>query len=69
MLQNLDFEDRQIVMQVLKEKIPKMTRRQLECWILTDLGFTQDECGIILDIRQHTVCEHLGNIWDIFDNS
>jgi len=66
---NLTLEEKQEVMDVLKEKIPKMTRRQLECWILTDLGFTQEESGIILDIRQQVVSEHLGNIWDIFDNS
>ena len=65
----LSLEEKQEVISILKEKIPKMTRRQLECWILTNLGFTQEECGIILDIKQHTICEHLGNLWDILDKS
>ena len=66
---NLTLEEKQEVMGVLKEKIPKMTRRQLECWILTDLGFTQDESGIILDIDQANISRNLGNLWDILDKS
>ena len=66
---NLTLEEKQEVMGVLKEKIPKMTRRQLECWILTDLGFTQEECGIILDIDQANISRNLGNLWDILDKS
>lgn len=62
---DLNYEDRQTVMQELREKIPKMTRRQLECYMLALLGFTQDESAIILSIKQQVVSEHLGNLWDI----
>ena len=61
---DLTLEEKEQVIEALKESIPKMTRRQMECWILYQLGFTQEESGIILGIDQRTVSKHLGILWD-----
>ncbi len=67
---DLTFDEKEQVIESLKEAIPKMTRRQLECWILCQLGFTQEESAIILDLNsKSTVNEHLGNLWDILDKN
>lgn len=66
---DLTLEEKEQVMESLKENIPKMTKRQLECWILCQLGFTQEESGIILGIAQHTVSEHLGKVFGIWDKN
>lgn len=43
----------------------KLTPRQVECLCLRVIGFTQDEIGQVLGIKQHTVSEHLNKIFDI----
>lgn len=66
---DLTLEEKEQLIETLRECIPKMTRRQIECWILCQLGFTQEESGIILDIDQANVSRNLGNLWDILDKS
>ena len=67
-LLDLTFEEKEQVMQSLKENIPKMTRRQIECWVLYQLGFNQEESGMILGIDQANVSRNLSNFFVILGN-
>ena len=62
---DLTPDEKEQIIEKLQEVIPMLTRRQLECWILCQLGFNQTESGIILGVAQPTVSEHLGKLWDI----
>jgi len=58
------IEAEQFAMSRLSDALPKMTKRQLQCYILKILGFNQTQSGKVLGIDQRTVSEHLGNVWD-----
>lgn len=63
----LHYENKEIFMQRLKDVLPRLTKRQLECLFLYFLGFTQQEIGFMMRVEQHTVSEYLDRIWESFD--
>lgn len=54
----LDFEDREIALQVLAAASEQMTKRQRQCLLLCCQGYTQAEVGIALGISQQVVNQH-----------
>jgi hypothetical protein len=66
---DLTLEEKEQVIESLKETIPKMTRRQLECLVLRQFGFTMEDSGIILGCTKQNISLHLGNLWDIWDKN
>lgn len=65
----LHYENKEIFMQRLKDVLPRLTKRQLECLFLYFLGFTQQEIGFMMRVEHHTVSEYLDRIWDILGKS
>ena len=56
---DLNFEDSEIVVQVLCHVVPDMTAKQVvACWLQT-LGFTQEQIAEGMGISQPTVWQHL----------
>lgn len=54
----LDFEDREIALQVLAAASEQMTKRQVQCLLLCCQGYTQAEVADVLGIDQSTVARH-----------
>ena len=55
----LDFEDREIALQVLAAASEQMTKRQVQCLMLCGWhGFTQAEVATVLGVSQSTVARH-----------
>jgi len=63
----LYYENKEIFMQRLKEVLPRLTKRQLECLFLYFLGFTQQEIGYMMRCDQRTTSDYLDRIWSKFD--
>jgi len=57
-MEDLEYEDREIVIGVLHKAISKLTNRQLQCLLLCWLGFTQEEVGTMLNMTQQGVNDH-----------
>jgi len=58
-VEELGFEDREIVLQVLAAVWPVMTERQRECLMLCCFaGLTQEGAGEVLQVGQRTVSQH-----------
>ena len=56
---DLNFEDSEIVVQVLCHVVPDMTAKQVvACWLQT-LGFTQEQIAEGMGVSQPMVCKHL----------
>jgi DNA-directed RNA polymerase specialized sigma24 family protein len=66
-VETLNTEEKEQLIDSLKDAIPKMTRRQIECWILCQLGFTQEESGVVLNCTKQNINLHLASIWNIFE--
>lgn len=58
MLEGLDFEDREIALQVLAAASEQMTERQRQCLVLCVAGYTQAEVGAALGVSQTAVHNH-----------
>ena len=58
-MQSLNFEEREIVQQVMAEAWPLLTDRQRECLRMQLEGRTQAEVGVELGISQRVVCFHV----------
>lgn len=63
----LHYENKEIFMQRLKDVLPRLTKRQLECLFLYFLGFTQQEIGFMMRMTQQAVAKCLDAIWDTLD--
>lgn len=57
-MDELAFEDREIVVLVLAEVLPALTLRQTQCLLLQLGGLTQAEAGRVLGLAQNTVAAH-----------
>jgi len=57
-MDELSFEDREIVMQVMGAVRPTLTQRQAECLLWQLAGFTQREVGEALGISHVAVGHH-----------
>lgn len=57
-MDELAFEDREIVVLVLAEVLPALTLRQTQCLLLQLGGLTQAEAGRVLGIKQDVVSRH-----------
>lgn len=68
-MEDLIYEDREIVLQILREAMVGLTDQQTRCLFLCWLGFTQKEVSGLLGISQPVVNQHfntaLSNIEDI----
>ena len=53
---DLNFEESDFAVRVLKAVVPQLTRRQLECSWLLACGMTQEQVGDALGISQPAVC-------------
>lgn len=54
----LDFEDREIALQVLAAASEQMTKRQVQCLLLCCQGYTQAEVAGVLGLDRSTVTRH-----------
>ena len=54
----LDFEDREIALQVLAAASEQMTKRQVQCLLLCCQGYTQAEVADALGLDRSTVTRH-----------
>jgi DNA-binding CsgD family transcriptional regulator len=54
----LDFEDREIALQVLAAASEQMTKRQVQCLLLCCQGYTQAEVAGVLGITQPAAHYH-----------
>ena len=65
----LDFEDREIALQVLAAASEQMTKRQVQCLLLCCQGYTQEQVADALGISQRAVGYHfedaLGKVKEI----
>ena len=59
-MDELAFEDREIVVLVLAEVLPLLTLRQTQCLALQLGGLTQAEAGRVLGISRVAVTQHFG---------
>ena len=57
-MEELSFEDREILIQVLAAVRPTLTARQAECLLWQLAGFTQREVGAALGISHVAVGHH-----------
>lgn len=64
MIESLSAEEREYLLHKLKEVVPQLTKRQLECFALWALGFNQADVGFILGINQRTVSDCVTIIWN-----
>ena len=55
----LNYEDREIVAQVMDEAVPLMTDRQRDCLALYLGGMTQAEVGKALGIERSVAARHI----------
>ena len=55
---DLDFEDREIALQVLAAASEQMTKRQVQCLLLCCQGYTQAQVADVLGIAQQVIAEH-----------
>ena len=55
----LNYEDREIVAQVMAEAVPLMTARQRDCLTLYLDGMTQEQVGAELGITQQAASKQL----------
>jgi len=56
---DLNFEDREIMDQVLREAVPSWSRRECQCFILQMLGYTQEQAARMLGVGQPRACKYL----------
>jgi DNA-binding CsgD family transcriptional regulator len=54
----LNYEDREIVMQVLREGRQHFTDRQFDCLLMCMVGMKQEDVATALGIDQTTVSRH-----------
>jgi DNA-binding NarL/FixJ family response regulator len=57
-MEDLSFEDMEIVEQVLADVLPRLTLRQTQCLALLLAGLTQERAGRVLGLAQNTVAAH-----------
>ena len=57
-MDELGFEDKEILLQVMGQAMEEFTHRQLVCLLLQLAGWNQEEVGRILGIAQPVVCQH-----------
>ena len=55
---DLNFEESDFAVRVLKAVVPQLTRRQLECSYLLAYGLTQEQVGDVLGIERVSVKTH-----------
>ena len=60
-IQTLEYEDQEVVYQVLSVAIPRLTQMQTRCLLLTFWGLRQELIGRILGIGQRAVSQHVAN--------
>jgi DNA-binding CsgD family transcriptional regulator len=58
-LQTLEYEDQEIVYQVLAVAIPRLTEMQTRCLLLTFIGLSQERMAAVLGIRRQSVSDHV----------
>jgi len=58
MLQGMEYEDREVFLQVMDEARFALTDRQFQCLLMQLMGYEQAEIGQFLGIAQPVVCQH-----------
>ena len=58
-MDDLSFEDKEVMVQVLGVAVPMLTERQKDCLLLQLLGLTQTEAGDVLGVGQSVVARHV----------
>ena len=58
-MDDLSFEDKEVMVQVLGVAVPMLTERQKDCLLLQLLGLTQTEAGEVLGVERSVVTRHM----------
>ena len=68
-IQTLEYEDQEVVYQVLSVAIPRLTQMQTRCLLLTFWGLTQELIGRILGVGQRAVSTHVSNAFAVIEDA
>ena len=66
-IQTLEYEDQEVVYQVLSVAIPRLTQMQTRCLLLTFWGLTQELIGRILGVGQGAVSRHVSHAFAVIE--